>query len=124
MAHYAYLDESGVVTFVCVGRDENDGGVDWEAYYASQAGLPVGRVKRTSYNTVGNTHKQNGKPFRKNYAGVGYAYDSSKDAFVPPKPYASWVLDNQSCTWKPPTPMPNDGKDRIWDEATKSWVLI
>lgn len=84
---------------------------------------------QTSYNTRGGVHyDQNGQPdgpgLRKNYAGVGYAYDPLLDAFIPPKPYPSWLLDTQTCLWDPPVPYPNDGKAYVWDEATLSWVEI
>ena len=102
MAHYAYLDELNVVTFVANGRDENEAGVDWESYYAQTAGLPVGRVRRTSYNTHANTHRFGGVPFRKNYAGVGYTYDATRDAFIPPQPGPDWTLDDAACTWVEP----------------------
>jgi len=77
---------------------------------------------QTSYNTVGGKHPNN-MPLRKNFAGIGYTYDAQRDAFIPPKPYASWVLNEDSCLWDAPVPMPNDGKGYIWDEATTSWVV-
>jgi hypothetical protein len=112
MAHYAYLDENGIVTSVIVGKDENDGGVDWEAYYGA---------KRTSYNTHGGVHSSNEVPFRKNYAGIGYTFDIQRDAFIPPKPYPSWILNEETCLWNPPIQYPNDGKLYTWDEETISW---
>jgi hypothetical protein len=112
MAHYAYLDENGIVTSVIVGKNENDGGVDWEAYYGA---------KRTSYNTHGAVHSSNGVPFRKNYAGIGYTFDIQRDAFIPPKPYPSWILDEETCLWNPPIQYPNDGKLYTWEEETISW---
>jgi len=112
MAHYAYLDENGIVTSVIVGKNENDGGVDWEAYYGA---------KRTSYNTHGGVHSSNGVPFRKNYAGIGYTFDIQRDAFIPPKPYPSWILDEETCLWNPPIQYPNDGKLYAWEEETISW---
>lgn len=87
MAHYAVLDENNVVVDVFVGRDESTGGVDWERYYAESAGLPVGRVKRTSYNTRGGVHVGGGVPFRHNFAGIGYTFDPSfgpDGGFFPP----------------------------------------
>jgi hypothetical protein len=80
---------------------------------------------QTSYNTQGGVHTQGGTPLRKNYAGVGYTYDSGRDAFIPPKPYASWLLDAGTCQWGPPTPMPVvEGKIFTWDEPTTSWVEV
>jgi hypothetical protein len=69
-------------------------------------------------------HKNGGTPLRKNYAGIGFTYDRTKDAFIPPKPYASWVLDEQTCLWGAPVAMPTDGKDYTWDEATTDWVEV
>jgi len=78
---------------------------------------------QTSYNTSGGVHSQGGTPLRKNYAGIGYTYDSVRDAFIPPKPYASWLLNETTCQWGAPTPMPVvEGKMFTWDEPTTSWV--
>ena len=111
MAHYAYLDGNSIVVMVTVGKDETAliDGLDAETYYAQ--GTPY-TVKRTSYN--GN--------IRKNYAGIGYTYDSARDAFIAPQPYASWVLDEATCRWTAPVAMPSDGGLWWWDEATLSWV--
>ena len=116
MAHYAELDASNTVTQVFVGKDESDTSYNWEEYYA----VPGRTVKRTSYNTHGGAHSEGGTPFRKNYAGVGYTYDPDRDAFIPPKPYESWVLDEDTCLWNAPVPMPEDGI-YTWDEDTLSW---
>ena len=119
MAYYAILDENNIVVQVIVGRNENDTyndqPMDWEAYYGG---------KRTSYNTKGGVHLLGGVPFRKNYAGIGFTYDSSRDAFIPPKPYPSWSLNEQTCIWDAPLPHPNDGKDYAWDEQDQQWVAI
>ena len=80
--------------------------------------------KQTSYNTNGGVHKLNGTPFRKNHAGIGYTYDETLDAFVPPKPFASWLLDTDKAQWKAPVDMPVDDKRYTWDEATTSWVEL
>ena len=117
MAHYAFLDEHYVVTEVIVGKDESN--YDWEAHYGQFRGQ---LCKRTSYNTRGGVHSEGGTPFRKNYAGIGYTYDPQRDAFIPPKPFASWVLDENTCLWAAPTPMPTDGKMYRWDEDTTSWI--
>ena len=79
--------------------------------------------KQTSYNTHGGEHKLGGTPFRKNYAGVGYTYDEVRDAFIAPKPFKSWILNEESCTWESPVSYPNDGKDYNWNETTKQWDL-
>lgn len=111
MAHYAFLDQNNIVTEVITGRDENetvDGISDWESYYSGIRNQPC---KRTSYN--GN--------IRKNYAGVGFSYNESLDAFIPPKPFESWVLDEDTCTWEPPIPKPEGNYS--WQEKDLNWVL-
>ena len=112
MAHFAKV-ENGVVTQVIV--------IDQETLNLGHWGDPSLWVQ-TSYNTQGGKHLQNGTPLRKNYAGVGFTYDANRDAFLPPRPFASWVLDEETCLWNAPTPMPTDGKMYNWDEDSKSWV--
>jgi hypothetical protein len=118
MAHFAKLDENNVVTQVVVvaNKDTADAsGVEKEhigaAFFESVLG---GTWKQTSYH--GN--------IRKNYAGIGYTYDADIDAFVPPKPYPSWVLNAETAQWEAPVPMPDDGKMYSWDEETQSWVEV
>ena len=118
MAHFAKLDENNIVTFVTVGRQEDDGK---EAELCARTGDVY---KQTSYNTHGGVHALGGTPFRKNYAGIGYTYDAGRDAFIPPKPYASWVLNEGTCLWDAPVAYPDDGKRYSWDEATISWVEV
>jgi hypothetical protein len=121
MAHYAFLDENNIVTEVITGLDEGTNGINWETHY----GLIRNQFcKRTSYNTSAGEHKNGGTPFRKNYAGIGYTYDSSRDAFIPPKPYASWTLNENTCLWDSPTPVPTDDKNYKWDEPTLSWIEV
>ena len=122
MAHYAYLDSDNIVVTVTVGKNETEliNGLDTETYYAQ--GTPY-TVKRTSYNTYGDVHQLGGVPFRKNYAGIGYAYDTVRDAFIAPKPFASWVFDEATCLWGAPVPYPATGEWR-WDEATLGWVAL
>ena len=116
MAHFAQLDSNNVLTQVIVvgNKDTADAnGVEKEHIGAAFCErLFGGNWKQTSYNGS----------IRKNYAGVGYTYNVSLDAFVPPKPYASWVLNNDTAQWDAPTPMPTDDKKYSWDEATTSWV--
>jgi hypothetical protein len=110
MAHYAFLDENNIVTEVIVGKDETDMSQDWEQFYGE---IRSQVCKRTSYN--GN--------IRKNYAGIGYTYDLGRDAFIPPQPYPSWILAEETCQWSAPNPMPIDDKIYRWDELTTSWVM-
>jgi hypothetical protein len=119
MAHYAFLDENNIVTEVIVGKNEGEEGIDWEQHYGAFRGQPC---KRTSYNTYGGVHSGGGTPYRKNYAGIGFTFDAERDAFIPPKPYASWLLNEDSCLWNAPVPYPDDGKRYQWDEATLSWI--
>jgi len=118
LAHFAKLDENNVVIFVTVGRQEDDGK---EADLCARTGDVY---KQTSYNTHGGVHALGGTPLRKNYAGIGYTYDAGRDAFIPPKPYASWVLNETTCLWDAPVAYPDDGKRYSWDEATTSWVEV
>jgi hypothetical protein len=118
MAHFAELDENNIVTRVIVvdnqdTLDENGNEVE-EIGIAFCQNLLGGRWLQTSYN---------GK-FRKHYAGVGFKYDTDLDAFIAPKPFASWVFNSQTYNWDAPSPMPQDGKGYYWDEATLSWVEV
>jgi hypothetical protein len=118
MAHYAFLDENNIVTEVIVGKEE--GNFNWEQQY----GMFRGQLcKRTSFNTMGGVHKLGGTPFRKNYAGIGYTYDETRDAFIAPKPFNSWVLNEDTCLWESPIPYPQDNNKYKWNEQTKSWDL-
>jgi hypothetical protein len=121
MAHYAFLDDNNIVTEVIVGKNEGEDGIDWEQHYGEFRGQTC---KRTSYNTQAGVHTAGGTPYRKNYAGIGYSYDATRDAFVPPKPYASWSLNETSCIWEPPVAYPTDGKPYSWNESTTSWEEI
>lgn len=116
MAHYAFLDENNIVTEVIVGKDESN--FDWERHYGDFKGQVC---KRTSFNTYGNQHKNGGIPFRKNYAGIGYFYDEQKDAFIAPKPFDSWSLNEETCLWESPIPYPQDGALYKWNEDNQSW---
>ena len=133
MAHYAQLDSDNRVTYVFVGRDDVVEGIDdWEAYYA-----PVGStVKQTSYNTRAGVHydpvtgepsEDQTKALRFNYAGIGFTFDPDKGtdgAFIPPKPFESWVLDEDTCLWVAPVPYPEDGESYTWDEDAGDWVAV
>ena len=99
MAHYAFLDMANVVTEVIVGRNEGDTNTNWELQYQD---VRKQVCKRTSYNTSGSVHSGDGTPYRKNYASKGYTYDFGRDAFIPPKPHESWILNEITCTWDAP----------------------
>ena len=109
MSHFAQVDENNIVTQVVVAHDQ-----EW-----CEQNLG-GRWIQTSYNTVGGYHTKGGTPLRYNYAGIGYTYDETRDAFIPPKPYPSWVLDELRCIWKAPLPYPGPGWS--WDENLKGWT--
>jgi len=123
MAHYAFLDENNIVTEVIVGIDETEliEGLDPESWYANFRGQTC---KRTSYNTAGNIHSEGGTPFRKNYAGIGFSYDADRDAFIPPQPFNSWLINEETCLWEAPIPYPTDDKEYQWDEDALNWVEI
>jgi hypothetical protein len=125
MSHFAKLDENNVVTFVTVGRQEDDG---LEAELTARTG---DFYKQTSYNTRGGVHYTDGVPsedqtkaLRKNYAGIGFTYNEERDAFIPPKPFESWVLDEDTCLWVAPVPYPGDGESYTWDEDAGDWVAV
>jgi hypothetical protein len=121
MAHYAFLNMQNIVTEVIVGKDETDGPTNWEMHYGN---FREQVCKRTSYNTRGGVHVNSGTPFRKNYAGIGYTYDETRDAFIPPKPFDSWTLNETSCLWDAPITYPEDGQMYTWNEETTNWDLV
>ena len=110
MAHYAKI-ENEIVTNVIVAEQD---------FIDTQEGMWV----QTSYNTHGGQHTLGGTPLRKNYAGIGHTYDSTRDAFIPPTPYASWVLNEDTCLWEAPVVYPDNGKIYTWDESTTNWVEV
>jgi hypothetical protein len=121
VSHFAKLDEKNVVIFVTAGRQEDDG---LEAELTARTGEVY---KQTSYNTFGGVHYTDGEPsadqtqaLRKNYAGIGHTYDETRDAFIPPTPFPSWVLDDATCQWLAPTPKPEG--EYVWDEQAGDWV--
>jgi hypothetical protein len=126
MAHYALLNNNNEVIQVITGVDENIIQTDldgtqvggsteaWEEFYASRPWLNAASCKRTSYN--GN--------IRKNFAGIGMTYDAARDAFIMPKPFNSWTLDEVTCHWQAPTLYPTDGKKYYWSENDLSWREI
>jgi len=125
MSHFAKLDENNIVTFVTVGRQEDDG---LEAELTARTGDVY---KQTSYNTRGGVHYTDGVPsedqskaLRFNYAGIGFTYDEGRDAFIPPKPFESWVLDGGTCLWEAPVAYPEDGATYLWDEESGAWIEV
>jgi hypothetical protein len=133
MAHYAFLDENNIVTEVITGVDEDviktdsDGTIvggsteAWEEWYGNFRGQSC---KRTSINTRKDNHAEGKTPFRKNYAQVGFQYDPTKDAFIRPQPFESWSLNEDTCDWESPIPIPSDWLNVLykWDEETLQWV--
>ena len=111
MSHFAKV-ENGIVTQVIVAEQD----------FIDTGAVGDGWVQ-TSYNTYGGQHPE-GRPLRKNYAGIGFIYDSQRDAFIPQQPYASWTLNEDTCLWGAPLPMPTDGKMYTWDEISQSWVEV
>ena len=113
MSHFAKVVD-GIVTKVIVAEQDfintyNDGS--------------MGSWIQTSYNTKANQHPEN-KPLRKNFAGIGFTYDATRDAFIPPKPFTSWVLNEDTCTWEAPVTLPDDGKEYIWNENIINWTEV
>lgn len=127
MSHFAQIDENNIVVQVIVAEQD----------FIDTLDNPESWIQ-TSYNTRGGVHyapnsndPDDGIPLRKNYAGVGYTYDPDRDAFIPPQPYASWLLNVDTCLWEPPTPQPELTEEQIaaeqaynWDEDSLSWVLV
>ena len=117
MAHFAKIENNLVTQVIVVSNQDT---ADTQGAEAESIGIAFcerllgGEWKQTSYN--GN--------IRKNYAGIGFTYDSQRDAFIPPKPYASWVLVEETCQWEPPAASPTDGKNYTWNESTVSWVEV
>lgn len=134
MAHFAKLDATGTVVTVTRGRDEDSGK---ELEICARTGETY---RQTSYNTIGGVHycqkvvtvdgkeievtqpsEDQSKAFRKNFAGIGFRYDAERDAFIPPKPYPSWVLNETTCLWDAPIEKPDNDRYYYWVEETKSW---
>jgi hypothetical protein len=118
MAHWAEVNSENKVVRVLVTSNEGDEGY---SFLSSAFG---GRWVKTSYNTWAGQHKFGGTPLRKNFAGVGFSFDEERDAFIPPKDFDSWVLNEDTCLWEAPTPYPTDGKNYSWDEETTSWLEV
>ena len=121
MAHFAEVDENNIVLRVLVVDDSQES--NGQEFLANTLGLG-GTWLKTSYNTAAGVHATGGTPFRKNYAGIGYTYDETLDAFIAPKPFPSWVLNEESCVYEAPVAYPTDGEKYTWNEETTSWDLI
>ena len=133
MAHYSFLNDENIVVEVITGKDEDDletlpeGFASWEEYYETKRdGLTC---KRTSYNTQAGENLNGGTAFRGNYAGIGYTYDPDNDVFYSQQPFPSWIMNEETWTWEPPTPKPldltqDDGNMYMWNESSQSWDLI
>ena len=114
MSHYAKILEGKVIKVIVAEQQLFDTFVD----------TSPGEWIQTSYNTRGGVHLNGGTPLRKNYAGLGYTYDRERDAFIPPKPFESWVLNETACLWEAPVAMPTDDKKYSWNESTTSWDVV
>jgi len=114
MAHYAKVVDGLVVEVIVAEAD----------FFNTFVDTSPGEWVQTSYNTAGGKHKNNKTPLRKNFAGIGYTYDKERDAFIPPKTHESWILDEDTCTWKPPKSQPNDNKVYTWDDSINDWKEI
>lgn len=138
MAHWAEIDENNIVVQVLVTDNNDPNGDEGYQFLLDNFG---GTWLKTSYNTIGNIHLEGGTPFRKNFAGIGFTYDSERDAFIPPKDFDSWILNEDTCQWEPPIPKPADGiienfeiinpdeapegfKNYRWDESIVNWVEV
>jgi hypothetical protein len=114
MAHFAKV-ENNIVTRVIVAEAE---------FFDNYVDDSAGEWIQTSYNTYGGEHKNGGTPLRKNYAGIGFSYDSTRDAFIPPQPYPSWILNEETCLWECPVAYPDDGNNYEWNETDQQWDEI
>ena len=115
MAHFAKI-ENGTVTQVNV--------IDEDYFAENRETRYTGQWVQTSYNTQGGVHLLGGTPLRKNYAGIGYVYDEARDAFYAPQPYPSWTLNEDTCLWESPVPMPTDDKMYTWNEDNQNWEEV
>jgi hypothetical protein len=129
MASFAKIENNIVITAVSVVNEvlKDSNGVEQEQlgidFLKTLYNEPNAIWKQTSYNTNGGVHSLGETPFRKNHAGIGYTYDSQRDAFIPPKTYNSWILNETTCNWEAPVAYPTDGQIYYWNEETQSWTL-
>jgi hypothetical protein len=129
MASFAKIENNIVITVISVVNDvlKDSNGVEQEnigvQFLRTLYNEPNAIWKQTSYNTVEGVHSLGGTPFRKNHAGIGYVYDSQRDAFIPPKTYNSWILNENTCNWEAPVAYPTDGQIYSWNEENQNWTL-
>ena len=129
MASFAKIENNIVTTVVSVVNEviKDSNGIEQESiginFLKTLYNEPNAIWKQTSYNTVGGIHQLGGTPFRKNHAGIGYVYDSQRDAFIPPKTYNSWILNENTCNWEAPVAYPTDGQIYSWNEENQNWTL-
>jgi hypothetical protein len=114
MSHFAKVCDGKVIQIIVAEQE----------YFKTFVDTSPGEWVQTSYNTRGGVHSNGGTPLRKNYAGIGYTYDKQRDAFIPPQPYLSWTLNEETCLWNPPIAYPSDGKMYNWDETTTNWIEV
>jgi hypothetical protein len=130
MASFAKIENNIVITVHSVVNEvlKDSNGIEQEQlginFLKTLYNEPNAIWKQTSYNTNGGIHSLGGTPFRKNHAGIGYTYDSNRDAFIPPKPYNSWILNEDTCLWNAPIPYPTNGQEYDWNEETQNWNLL
>jgi hypothetical protein len=118
MAHWAQLNDNNEVVQVTVGDNNDPNGDEGYQWLVDNLG---GTWMKTSYNTIGGIHREGGTPFRKNYGSIGFVYDENRDAFIPPKPFESWILNEETCQWEIPVPMPTEGGPWMWVEKDLNW---
>jgi hypothetical protein len=121
MSHWAEIDSNNIVLRVLVGDER---AMTEEESYQWLLDNLGGTWVQTSYNTRGGVHAFGGTPLRKNYAGIGFTYNPEKDAFIPPKPYDSWILNEETCLWEAPIPKPSGSELYVWDKDTDNWKLL
>ena len=130
MASFAKIENNIVIRVESVVNEviKDSNGIEQESigieFLKTLYNEPNAIWKQTSYNTIGGIHSLGGTPFRKNHAGIGYTYDSNRDAFIAPKPYNSWILNETTCIWEAPVTRPNDSNMYKWNEEILNWELI
>jgi hypothetical protein len=120
MAHWAQINDNNEVIQVVVTDNNDPNGDEGYQWLVDNLG---GTWMKTSYNTIGGIHREGGTPFRKNYGSVGFIYDENRDAFIPPKPFTSWILNEETCRWEAPTPIPTEEGNWMWVEEDLSWQI-